>query len=73
LTFSVVAATLTKGSPDTRDDSDVAAMDDFVPPTSIEDEDTTGGVVSGPDVLAEVKLPFTVSKCSFIACDNKRT
>jgi len=43
-------------------------MDDSVPLTSIEDEDASDGVVSGKpdsDVLAEVKLPSVVRKCSF--------
>ena len=39
-------------------------MDDFVSPTSIEDEDS-GDVVSGPDVLAEVKLPSTIREYLF--------
>ena len=58
---------MTEDSPDTRDDVGIAAVmdsDDFVPPTSIEDEDAHD-VVSGPNVLAEVKLPSTIRKCSF--------
>lgn len=50
---------------------DTAATDDPVPPTSIEDEDTSSDVVNEPDVLAEVKLPFKVRKyfsISFCKC-----
>lgn len=48
-----------------KDDTDIANMDDSVPPTSIEDEDTSSDAVNEADVLAEVKLPFKVRKCSF--------
>jgi hypothetical protein len=69
--FSVeaVATTLTEDSfqpeVDTGDDMDIANMDESVPPTSIEDEDTSGDVVSETDVtvLAEVKLPSRARKC----------
>jgi hypothetical protein len=43
---------------------DIANMDDSVPPTSIEDEDTSGNV-SEQHVLAEVKLPSKIRKCTF--------
>jgi hypothetical protein len=72
LTFSVeeaVAVTVTKDSAarDTGDDSDmdIANMENFVPPTLIEDEDTTGSIVSKPDELAEVKLSSRLRKCPF--------
>lgn len=44
---------------------DVSDVDDSLPPTSIEDEDTSAGVVTEMDVLAEVKLPSRPRKCSF--------
>jgi hypothetical protein len=61
--FEVVAATLTEDSfqPDTGDASDM----DIVPPTSVEDEDTSGDIVTETDVHAEVKLPSRTRKCSF--------
>jgi hypothetical protein len=46
-------------------DSDIANVDDSVPPTSVEDEDTSGDVVNELDVLAEVKLPSRARKFSF--------
>jgi hypothetical protein len=64
--FSVeaVAATLSEDSlPSQGDDMEAANMDDSVPPTLIEDEDTTGHIVNKPDVIAEVKLPSRVRKC----------
>ena len=52
---------------DSGDDMDIAntGMEDSVPPTLIEDEDTAGNIVSQPDVHAEVKLPSRPRKCSF--------
>jgi hypothetical protein len=72
-TFSVEAAatTLTEDSdpfqvqpgPEVRVDN----MDDSqaVPPTSVEDEDTSGDIVNELSVLAEVKLPSRTRKFSF--------
>jgi hypothetical protein len=53
---------------ETGDDKDFtySDSDDFVPPTSIEDEDTSGDHdVSQVDVLAEVKLPSNTRWYSF--------
>jgi hypothetical protein len=52
---------------DTVDDSDmdIANMENSVPPTMIEDEDTAGSIVSKPDELAEVKLSSRLRKRSF--------
>jgi hypothetical protein len=70
--LKAAAATLTEDSDslqvNTEDNMplDIADMDDSVPPpTSIEDEDSSGGIVSEPNVLAEVKLSSKVCKCSF--------
>ena len=68
LTFSVdtVATTLNEDSfqPEVdTEDMDIADVDESVPPTSIEDEDTSGDVVRETDVLAEVKLPSRARKC----------
>ena len=52
---------------------DIADMpvDDSVPaPTSMEDEDSGGGIVSEPNVRAEVKLSSKVRKFFFIAFFN---
>ena len=45
------------------EDMDIADVDESVPPTSIEDEDTSGDVVRETDVLAEVELPSRACKC----------
>ena len=68
LTFSVdtVATMLNEDSfqPEVNtEDMDIANVDESVPPTSIEDEDTSGDVVRETDVLAEVKLPSRAHKC----------
>ena len=69
LNFSVeaVAPSSTKDSlqPDTGDDMDIANMEDSVPPTLLEDEDTIGDNISKPDVHANVKLPSRLRKCFF--------
>ena len=67
LTFSVdtVATMLNEDSfqPEVNtEDMDIADVDESVPPTSIEDEDTSGDVRE-MDVLAEVKLPSRACKC----------
>lgn len=59
------AVASTKDEVDTGVDADIANMDESVPPTSIEDEDTSSDVVSETDVLAQVKLPSRSRKCSF--------
>ena len=68
LTFSVdtVATMLNKDSfqPEVdTEDMDIADVNESVPPTSIEDEDTSVDVVREMDVLAEVKLPSRAHKC----------
>ena len=44
-----------------------------VPPTSVEDEDTSGDIVNELDVLAEVKLPSRARKLSFHCSCNAST
>jgi hypothetical protein len=44
-----------------------------VPPTSVEDEDTSGDIVNELDVLAEVKLPSRARKFSFHCSCNAST
>ena len=43
---------------------DITNINDSLPPTSIEDEDTSGDV-SEPNVLAEVKFSSRACKCFF--------
>ena len=68
LTFSVdtVATMLNEDSlqPEVdTEDMDIADVDESLPPTLIEDEDTSGDIVRETDVLAEVKLLSRAHKC----------
>lgn len=56
---------------ETGDGIDISNIDDdSVPPTTIEDEDTSDDVVRETDVLAEVKLPSRFRKCSFLCASH---